>query len=374
MDNPGLTAWTCSRRCSSWSTRILTRFAPTAAALGRSGAAISVRRARAVSARASAAPGSGRDRGSAARARRDRRDRRTGGIRAGARANLVGLGRPRPQREPLGRPRAVARCPHRRRASRGRPPAGRAGGRAKDRGAPARGARPRRRAATAPRVLCSIAPRSSSAASPPRSTARPPATSAGGVTPVARGCLPRRRSACRARAVAECPRSSPCSSATTGAPWGSRSRAPQRGGRLRGARHSLVSTGAARGAVLRRTAGARRPRTHPRRPALPHDVVGRTSERRGDGPRGCEARLDHVAICDHTPAVGAVHGLTSDDVHRQGDEIAAANELLAPFRVLRGIECDILADGRLDLADDTPAELDGYRRACTAGSGCRGGR
>ena len=39
-------------------------------------------------------------------------------------------------------------------------------------------------------------------------------------------------------------------------------------------------------------------------------------------------------------------------------EIAAANELLAPFRVLRGIECDILADGRLDLPDDVLAELD----------------
>jgi DNA polymerase (family 10) len=67
---------------------------------------------------------------------------------------------------------------------------------------------------------------------------------------------------------------------------------------------------------------------------------------------------DYLAICDHTPAVGAVRGLTPDDVRRQGEEIAAANELLAPFRVLRGIECDILPDGRLDLPDDVLAELD----------------
>jgi DNA polymerase (family 10) len=67
---------------------------------------------------------------------------------------------------------------------------------------------------------------------------------------------------------------------------------------------------------------------------------------------------DYLAICDHTPAVGAVRGLTADDVRRQGAEIAAANEVLAPFRVLRGIECDILADGRLDLPDDVLAELD----------------
>jgi DNA polymerase (family 10) len=67
---------------------------------------------------------------------------------------------------------------------------------------------------------------------------------------------------------------------------------------------------------------------------------------------------DYIAICDHTPAVGAVPGLTADDVRRQAEEIAAANETLAPFRVLRGIECDILPDGRLDLPDDALAELD----------------
>jgi DNA polymerase (family 10) len=66
----------------------------------------------------------------------------------------------------------------------------------------------------------------------------------------------------------------------------------------------------------------------------------------------------YVAICDHTPAVGAVRGLTPDDVRRQAEEVAAANESLAPFRVLRGIECDILADGRLDLPDDVLSELD----------------
>ena len=71
-----------------------------------------------------------------------------------------------------------------------------------------------------------------------------------------------------------------------------------------------------------------------------------------------ERGYDYVAICDHTPAVGAVRGLTADDVRRQGEEIAAADELLAPFRVLRGIECDILPDGRLDLPDDVLAELD----------------
>ncbi|HEV3378201.1 MAG TPA: PHP domain-containing protein [Thermoleophilaceae bacterium] len=79
------------------------------------------------------------------------------------------------------------------------------------------------------------------------------------------------------------------------------------------------------------------------------EEMGRAAQERG---------YDYLAICDHTPAVGAVPGLTPDAVRRQGEEIAAANEALAPFRVLRGIECDILPDGRLDLPDDVLAELD----------------
>jgi DNA polymerase (family 10) len=67
---------------------------------------------------------------------------------------------------------------------------------------------------------------------------------------------------------------------------------------------------------------------------------------------------EYVAICDHTPSVGAVPGITGDELRRQGEEIAAANERLAPFRILRGIECDILRDGSLDLPDDVLAELD----------------
>ena len=76
------------------------------------------------------------------------------------------------------------------------------------------------------------------------------------------------------------------------------------------------------------------------------------------GRAAAERGYDYLAICDHTPAVGAVRGLTLDDVRRQAEEIAAANEVLAPFRVLRGIECDILPDGRLDLRDDVLAELE----------------
>ena len=67
---------------------------------------------------------------------------------------------------------------------------------------------------------------------------------------------------------------------------------------------------------------------------------------------------EYLAICDHTVSVGAVTGLTADDVRRQAEEIAAANEELVPFRLLRGIECDIRRDGSLDLPDELLAELD----------------
>jgi DNA polymerase (family 10) len=76
---------------------------------------------------------------------------------------------------------------------------------------------------------------------------------------------------------------------------------------------------------------------------------------------------EYLAICDHTRNVRVVPGLDGDDVRRQGEEIAAANERLAPFRILRGIECDILPDGSLDLPDDVLAELDWVQASVHAG-------
>jgi DNA polymerase (family X) len=76
---------------------------------------------------------------------------------------------------------------------------------------------------------------------------------------------------------------------------------------------------------------------------------------------------EYLAICDHTRNVRVVPGLDADDVRRQGEEIAAANERLAPFRILRGIECDILPDGSLDLPDDVLAELEWVQASVHAG-------
>jgi DNA polymerase (family 10) len=76
---------------------------------------------------------------------------------------------------------------------------------------------------------------------------------------------------------------------------------------------------------------------------------------------------EHLAICDHTEAVRVVPGLDADAVRRQAEEIAAVNEELAPFRVLRGIEVDIRRDGRLDLDDDVLGALDWVQLSLHAG-------
>lgn len=76
---------------------------------------------------------------------------------------------------------------------------------------------------------------------------------------------------------------------------------------------------------------------------------------------------DYLAICDHTSSLRVVPGLDADAVRRQGEEIQAANERLHPFRILRGTECDILPDGRLDLPDVVLDELDWVQVSLHAG-------
>ena len=76
---------------------------------------------------------------------------------------------------------------------------------------------------------------------------------------------------------------------------------------------------------------------------------------------------DYLAICDHTPNVRVVPGLDAEALRRQAVEISAANERLAPFRVLRGAECDIRRDGTLDLPDDILGELDWVQLSLHAG-------
>ncbi|MBE9376280.1 PHP domain-containing protein [Saccharopolyspora sp. HNM0983] len=65
-----------------------------------------------------------------------------------------------------------------------------------------------------------------------------------------------------------------------------------------------------------------------------------------------------VALTDHSPRLTVAHGLSAARLREQLDLIAGINRDLAPFRVLTGIEVDILDDGSLDQDEDLLAELD----------------
>jgi putative hydrolase len=67
---------------------------------------------------------------------------------------------------------------------------------------------------------------------------------------------------------------------------------------------------------------------------------------------------DYLALTDHSPRLTVAGGLSADRLRRQIDVVREVNERLAPFRLLTGIEVDILDDGALDQEEDLLAELD----------------
>ncbi|MBN1268279.1 MAG: DNA polymerase/3'-5' exonuclease PolX [Kiritimatiellae bacterium] len=74
---------------------------------------------------------------------------------------------------------------------------------------------------------------------------------------------------------------------------------------------------------------------------------------------GARARgYEYLAITEHSKRLAMTGGLDEKRLRAQGQEIDKLNEKLEGFRVLKGIEVDILEDGTLDLADDVLSELD----------------
>jgi DNA polymerase (family 10) len=70
--------------------------------------------------------------------------------------------------------------------------------------------------------------------------------------------------------------------------------------------------------------------------------------------------LEYIAITDHSKALAMANGLDERRALEHAREIRALDRRddLGGLRILAGIECDILSDGRLDLAADCLAELD----------------
>jgi putative hydrolase len=67
---------------------------------------------------------------------------------------------------------------------------------------------------------------------------------------------------------------------------------------------------------------------------------------------------DYVALTDHSPRLTVANGLTPERLREQLRIVAELNEKLAPFRILTGIEVDILDDGALDQDPALLAQLD----------------
>jgi putative hydrolase len=67
---------------------------------------------------------------------------------------------------------------------------------------------------------------------------------------------------------------------------------------------------------------------------------------------------EYIVLTDHSPRLKVANGLTAERLRTQLDLVAAVNETLAPFRILTGIEVDILDDGSLDQTDELLDRLD----------------
>jgi putative hydrolase len=73
---------------------------------------------------------------------------------------------------------------------------------------------------------------------------------------------------------------------------------------------------------------------------------------------GIEIGHEWQVLTDHSPRLTVANGLSPQRLRRQLDVIAELRPRLAPFRLLTGIEVDILPDGSLDQEEELLAELD----------------
>ncbi|UCD97064.1 MAG: DNA polymerase/3'-5' exonuclease PolX [Candidatus Bathyarchaeota archaeon] len=68
--------------------------------------------------------------------------------------------------------------------------------------------------------------------------------------------------------------------------------------------------------------------------------------------------LAYVAICDHTRSLGIARGLDEERLKKQTLEIDKLNKGFEEFRLLKGVEANIMSDGNLDISNHALKELD----------------
>ena len=71
-----------------------------------------------------------------------------------------------------------------------------------------------------------------------------------------------------------------------------------------------------------------------------------------------ESGFEYIGITDHSQSAAYAGGLKAEQIQRQHEEIDQLNEALAPFRIFKGIESDILVDGALDYPDEILESFD----------------
>lgn len=81
----------------------------------------------------------------------------------------------------------------------------------------------------------------------------------------------------------------------------------------------------------------------------PIDVMGRAAASLGHA---------YAVLTDHSPRLTVARGLSPERLREQLDVVAGLNASWAPFRLLTGIECDILDDGSLDQEPELLERLD----------------
>ncbi len=67
---------------------------------------------------------------------------------------------------------------------------------------------------------------------------------------------------------------------------------------------------------------------------------------------------EYLGICDHSQSAFYAEGLKPDRVLAQHEEIEILNKKLAPFKIFKGIESDILNDGNLDYSEEVLKSFD----------------
>jgi DNA polymerase (family 10) len=68
--------------------------------------------------------------------------------------------------------------------------------------------------------------------------------------------------------------------------------------------------------------------------------------------------FEYLVISDHSKAAYYAGGLTEQRIKEQHKYIDGLNKKLAPFKIFKSIECDILSDGSLDYSDKILASFD----------------